>query len=194
MRKAFARYRSALMAKDGAAAAEAVDTGTLAYYGRIHDLALTGTAASVKKQGLIDRMMVVRIRHDVDVETLKKMNGPALFAYAVDNGWVSASSVEKAELGKVKVTGKDAKGEFVSGGRVAPFSFEFKKEAKGWRFSLLPLLSIGEPALKQMAQQSGQEENDFLLALIEKVSGKAVPHTIWEPQVPTAGNPKARKK
>lgn len=41
-------------------------------------------------------------------------------------------------------------------GRTAPFSFVFKKDEQGWRFSLLPLLAVGEPALKQMAKQSGQ--------------------------------------
>lgn len=183
IRKAFAQYRDALLKKDGGAAAEVVDTETLAYYTRMRDLALKGDAATVKKQSFIDRMMVVRLRHEVGADALKKMGGRELFAYAVTQGWVSARSVEKAQLGKVKIAGKEATGEYIVGGQVAPFTFVFKQGEQGWRFSLLPLLVIGESAMKQMAKQAGQEENQFLFALVEEVSGKAVPEDIWEPLV-----------
>lgn len=71
VRKAFAQYRTALMKKDGASAADAVDTETLAYDDKMRGMALSAEADSVKKLGFLDRLMVLRLRRDVQLEKLR---------------------------------------------------------------------------------------------------------------------------
>lgn len=181
IRKTFSQYREALLKKDGHAAAATVDADTLAYYAKMRELALSADAATTRKQSMIDRIMILRLRHEIGFERVNKMSGRDLFVYAVDQGWVSPSSVEKASLGTVKISGNEGHGELVMGEKPAPFNFLFKKTEQGWRFSLLPMLALGEPAMQQMAKQAGQEENAFVFTILEKISGKRVPETVWEP-------------
>ncbi len=183
VRAAFARYRDALLQKDGGAAAGAVDEETVAFYAGIREAALGAAPAVVKKRGLLERMMFLRLRHELDPVALQRMSGGDLLAYGVDKGWVSASSVASAALGQVKVSGVEATGQVLSGGRPTPFSFSFRKSGDGWRFRLMPLMMLGEPALKEMAERQGLEENEFLFRLLEQVSGQPVPKSVWEPLV-----------
>src|SRR5262245_24220832 len=89
----FNRYREALVSGDAAAAARAVHPDDLAYFVKMRDLAMTGSADTVKKLSIVDRMTVIRLRHDSTAEGLRKMTGADLLALAINLGWVSANTV-----------------------------------------------------------------------------------------------------
>jgi hypothetical protein len=195
VKAAHEKYRQALLAKDGAAAAAAVDRETVAYYGRMRELALDADAATVKKQSVVDKLMILRLRQQVGRAAIEGMDGAKLLAYGVEKGWIDSSSVQQAELGAVTVEGDSAAAELKLGGRVAPpeYSWRFKREGGVWRVSLMPLLRMAEPAIQQAVKQSGLDDDAFVLAILEKVSGQPVPETVWQPlrpageQKPAAG-------
>src|SRR6478672_3779017 len=70
---AFKAYQTALLNKDGTRCVTLVDSGTIKYYQRMRDLAVSGRAAEVKKLDLMDKVVVVRMRHEVSLAALKKM-------------------------------------------------------------------------------------------------------------------------
>lgn len=186
---AFERYRQALLAKDGRAATATLDAESVAYYERMRKLALHGAPAAVKALPLIDRISVLRMRHEVGRARLEQMDGAALITYAVDHGWVSESSVRQAKVGKVVVKGNSATGRIVVGDQVAPpeFSWRFHREAGVWKFNLVSLFRLGEGAVRETARQSGGTEDEFAFAILEKLSGKALSEDIWQPLSPADG-------
>jgi hypothetical protein len=189
VREAYDRYAKALLAKDGRAAAAAVDRATIAYYGRVRDLALDGDATTVRKAPAVDKIVILRLRHQVGREAVERMDGAGVLAFGVENGWIDAGSVRNAKLGAVRVEGDSASGDLEVGGRVAPreFAWQFRREDGAWRISLVPTLRNAEPVLRQAAKQSGLDEDDFVLAVLEKVSDRPVPATIWDPLRPASG-------
>lgn len=195
VRAAFEAYRKALTAKDGKRAADAVDAASLDYYDQMKALALTATEEALKQRSMVDRLIVLRLRLQIGLEKLLKLDGRALLRHGVDQGWISAQSVKEAELGEVAIEGDKATAEYVRQGQVTPLRFEFRREAKRWRLSLVPLMQVGEPSLKALAQQLGRDENELVVSLLEKVSGGSVPATVWQPlqlqQPPPAQQPPA---
>lgn len=182
-RQAFQRYREALLAKDGPAAAAAVDRETLAYYARMRDLALAGDAGTIRRLPVVDKLIVVRLRHEVGRATVERMDGAGLFAFGVERGWIDPASVRNAVVGSIRVDGDSATGEMKIDGRTAPPSvaWRFKREGGSWRFCLMPLVKLAEPSFRKVVEQSGLDENVFVLAVVGKVSGRPVPDGIWAP-------------
>ncbi len=181
VRAAFDRYRQALIAKDGPAAVAAVDSKTIAYYDRLLALARTADAKKLRAENLMTRVTVLRLRHDVPPEQLKKMTGKTLLAHAVESGWVSQATAENSELTDVKITGSRAEAGLVANGRVNPTRFGFRKEGGAWRFDLTSIFAAAESAFTAFHQQSGQDEDAFVLGLVEQLSGRKPTADVWNP-------------
>ena len=45
-------------------------------------------SAAVQNLRVVDRLQVLVMRHRVEREELRRMTGPTVFVYAVDNGWI----------------------------------------------------------------------------------------------------------
>jgi hypothetical protein len=180
VKSAFKAYQQALLKKDGARAAAVVDRGTIDYYQRVRDLAVGGKAADVKKLPLLDKLMVVRMRHQVPPAQLKAMDGKAALAFGVDQGWIG-DNVAKVTAGPVDITDNRASLTFVVGGKPTPVKLGLVREAGAWRIDLVSLFQLSGAAFKQRQQESGKSEDDFVVGLVEELSGKPVPAKIWNP-------------
>jgi hypothetical protein len=180
VREGFEAYRSALMDRDGQAAADAVTATTIAKYQEYRDLALTGDESTVKALSIVHRLTVLIVRHRTDVAALKVMDGRALLAHGVEQGWVSQNSVVRLKLGEVTVLGDSASAEATSGGQPAG-RFLFAKEQGRWKLDLAKLLTATDPALRAAAKEQGVSENEYIFSLISATSGRTVTDEIWKP-------------
>jgi hypothetical protein len=176
----FNAYQAALVKRDGPAAAAAVDRGTIDYYQRMRDLAVAGPADVVKKLVLLDKLMVVRMRHQIPRARLKAMDGKAALAHGVTQGWVG-DNVARTEAGAVEVTGARASVTFVVDGKPTPVKLGLWRENEGWRVDLVSLFRLSGAALRQQQEESGKSEDDFVLTLVGRLAKKRVPATIWNP-------------
>jgi hypothetical protein len=181
IKQAFGAYKAALLAGDGAAAAGVVDADTLAYYGKMKRLALTAPAAVVKRQPIMDRLMIVVLRHRVAVKDLRAMSPRKMIEHGVEQGWIGKESMADIELGKITVRGERATGQMVRGGKPMPVEFAFRREAGSWRLNLQALMDVGGSALSQVARAQKISEDQLIVSLVESVSGRPVPATIWNP-------------
>jgi hypothetical protein len=176
----FKTYQSALLKRNGTGAAAVMNRGTIAYYQRMRDLAVAGKPDEVKKLPLLDKLMVVRMRHQVALAQLKAMDGKAAFGYGVSQGWVG-DSVAKVGAGPIEITGDRASLTFMVGGEPTPAKLALDREDGAWRIDLLSLFELSGAGFKNLHAESGKSEDDFILELVQKVSGKPVPATIWNP-------------
>ncbi|WP_342087330.1 hypothetical protein [Dyadobacter sp. OTU695] len=181
VKKTFDDYKSAILNDKGEEAVEQVDTKTIAYYGSILEKVKTADSLQVDKSSLMDKLIILIIRHRISKEEIMTTNGKQLLVTAIKMGMVGKSSVMNNEVGAVKVNGNFASGELLVRGQKTPLAFEFHKESGVWKLDLTALFPAGEAAFRQMVKQSGEPENEYLLSLIEMTSGKEPGADVWVP-------------
>jgi len=180
VKAAFKTYQAALLKKDGARAAAGVDRGTIDYFQRMRDLAVAGKASELQKAPIMDKLMVVRIRHQVPAAEVKRMNGAGLFAYGVVQGWIG-KEVANVEVGAIEVKGDRASAALMVGNKVSPTRMGLRREAGAWRVDLTSVFATANTGFKKAQEESGMSEDNFIFKIVETLSGEPVPPTIWNP-------------
>lgn len=181
VKNTFNAYKSAILNDKGGEAVEQVDTKTIAYYGSILEMVKTADSLQVDKSSLMDKLMILIIRHRISKEEIMTTNGKQLLVTAIKMGMVGKSSVINNEVGAVKINDNFASGELLVRGQKTPLAFEFHKESGAWKLDLTAIFPAGEAAFRQMVKQSGEPENEYLLSLIELTTGKEPGAEVWVP-------------
>jgi hypothetical protein len=181
VREAFYAYKHAAILAAGRSAARLASRGTLDYYGRMRALALEAKEAETRKLPLAEKLMVLSLRHRIGGPTLAGMTAEAVFAHAVSKRWIDEDTVATGEVGSVDVEGRVARAAYFQAGQSMPYRFGFSKEEDGWKLDFVPLLTGSAEQLAPVIRASGQTEDAFVIALLEKGTGKAVPASIWGP-------------
>jgi hypothetical protein len=181
VRKSFDAYKAALLIENGDEAVKYVDSKTLEYYSEILEKTINADSQAVNSLGIMDKLMVLTIRHHASKGDILSFDSKSLLVYAFNEGMVGKESVANNTIGKVDVEGTFAKGQLLVNGVKAPFSFSFNKEAGTWKIDLTSIFSIGSAAFSKMVEESGQNENDYLFMLLEMVTGNSPKAEIWNP-------------
>jgi hypothetical protein len=63
----------------------------------------------------------------------------------------------------------------------APFGFTFRKENGTWAIDLTSIMNITETAIEKQVERLGISENDFIVAMLRKISGSRPDSAIWQP-------------
>jgi hypothetical protein len=183
VREAFDGYKSAILAGDGKAAVQYVSQSTIDYFGEMQKLALHGAPADVRAQSMLNQLMILSLRHRLQPQQVKAMSPREILIYGVDNGWIGKTTVVGLEPGPVEISGNVGTIEILQAGKPSGVKFRFQREGGGWRIDLVPVLALGNTAMKMLAKQQGVTEEFLILSLLESVSGRKVPATIWDPLV-----------
>jgi len=181
VKKSFDNYKSAILNDKGEEAVKFVDSRTIKYYSDILELVKTADSAKVETVSILDKLIVFSIRHRTAKEDVLNFDGESLLVYAINSGMVGKNSVANNSIGEVKIEGNYAKGQYISNGQKAPFYFDFYKEDKQWKIDLTSLFPISTKAFKKMADDSGQNQNDYLFSLLEMITGNKPDIEIWKP-------------
>lgn len=181
VRATFAAYKTAILARKGTESAGLVSGATLRHFGRLNNLALRGSEREVRKLPFIDKFIVLRLRHQVPVATMKGLDDRSAFAYGVTRGWIGEESVRSSDIGKIAVAGQSARAQHIAGGQITPMSYNFVRESGRWKFDLMAIMPIGEKSIQAVIKQQGVSADRFLLDILQRVSGESVSPAIWRP-------------
>ena len=181
VRDCYIAYKTAILDGDGQAAARHVSASTIAYYKKMLDLVFSASVAETQVLPLLDRMTVVLVRAQVDPELLRVMTGKGLFIHAIQAGMISKNSVIQNEIGKVTVFKNHATGEHITAGKLTPHRWQFSKEDGTWRLELMANMAAMTLGFKQAIKQMGKAENEFILDLVELLTGSKPTAKLWEP-------------
>ncbi len=181
VRAAFENYKSAILNDRGEEAVNYIDSRTVKYYSDILEQVKQADSLTLESLSLLDKMMVLSIRHRSTKEQIDSFDGKGVLVYAIREGMVGKNSVANNGIGDITVDGSFAKGQLNTNGQKAPFYFHFYKEDGAWKIDLTSLFPVSNMAFKKMVNESGQTENGFLLLLLEMISGKKPGKEIWEP-------------
>ena len=177
----FTQYKKAILADKGAEAAKLIDSRTIFYYDSILLAIKQADSLQISKMTIMDKLMVLSVRHRATREEIMKFNGLSLFIYAIEKGMVGKSSVAANSIGTVTIDGNQAKGQLVVDGKASRVNFMFYKEAGVWKLNLTAIFPLGNVAFKQMVKSSGEEENVFILKLLDMMTGNEPSKDIWKP-------------
>ncbi len=180
IKESFEKYKSAILNDKGKEAVTYVDSRTVSYYTEILQATKKADAAEINALGVMDKLMVFSIRHQATREELLQFDGEGLLVYAIEKGMIGKNSIANNSLGTIKVEGSFAKGQLVTRGREMPLYFDFHKENGSWKIDLTSIFSTAEMAFKRMQEDSGYDENEYIFALLEMLTGKKPGDEIWD--------------
>lgn len=181
IKQAFNGYKTAILNDKGDEALKFIDTRTINYYGYILELVKNADSIIVDSLSVLDKLMVLSVRHRTSREDILSFDGKKLLVYAIKSGMVGKSSVANISIGEVKVDGEVANGQVVNNGQKTPIYFNFYKEDGQWKIDLTSIFQVSTMAFKQVITESGQAENQYLLSILEMLTGNKPGKEIWEP-------------
>jgi hypothetical protein len=184
IRATFEAYRTALLARDGEGALSHVSQPVLEYYGYVRDLALYASAAEVRARPLSDQLFVLLLRHRIPSARLRGMTARQVFTHGVAQGWISDEQARTQQIGRIGVTGNMAFAEMLIGGRRSPIGLHFVRQEGAWKWDMLGVIQGMDTALRSVAERAGITPEALLLRSAERVAGRRVPPTIWDPPFP----------
>lgn len=180
VRAAFDGYKSAILNDKGEEAVKFLDSRTVQYYENMLDFAKNADKDQVNSLSFFDRMMVLFVRYRVSKEDILSFNGEKLLIYSIESGMVSKSSVVNGSIGKISIADDFAKGQLHDDQGALPLYYHFYKEDGQWKLDLTSSFTVAEAALKQVIKESGMEENEYIFAALEVLTGKKPGKEIWE--------------
>lgn len=183
VKEVFQHYKDAILKDKASDALQTIDSRTKKYYTDILHIVKKADSIGIDSLELIDKITVLRIRAGASREEIRAMQGMDVFLYAIKKGMVGKSSVVNNEIGEIKISGNFAKGQLVVSEQKTPFNFHFYKEEGTWKLDLTSLFGISNAAFKNMIKESGEEENSYLLGLLESLTGKKITSKIWQPVI-----------
>lgn len=181
VKKSFDNYKTSILNDKGEKAVKYVDSRTIKFYSDILELVKTADSTKVETLSILDKLMVFSIRHRTSKNDILSFDGKSLLVYAIKSGMVGKNSVANNSIGKVIIESEFAKGQFLANGQKAPFYFHFYREEGQWKIDLTSLFPVSIIAFKKMADESGENQNDYLFSLLEMITGKKPGTEIWQP-------------
>jgi len=187
VRGVFDRYFNAVKQRDGKAASAYVTQSTIDYYQTMLDACLDFGEERTKAMPLMDRLMVVMVRHRVDPERLRSMTGHDLFVMGVDRGWVGDDSMNRLVSGaydfEIDVKSETAAISLVdsASGKVNKDIITLEREGGDWRLDLYTLMKKTQPVVRARIIEAEMTENQFILMVAGLNSDKPAEETVWQP-------------
>lgn len=179
------KWVAASIAKDGPNAVALMNSDTISYYESVRTHALESDASTVKTLPLLQRMLVLTTRINVDPAYLQTLNGSQLLMVGMADGWMnSAGDPTKLTLGNIRVDGEVARGDLSMAGNPAQLPIRFTKEDGVWKVDLSPLISETESLISQQMARGGgatpEQMNEMLPMVLAQQTGKKVGPEIWD--------------
>ncbi|MGU3502756.1 hypothetical protein ACLBYA_28490 [Mycobacterium sp. C31M] len=175
----FEQYRVEAGAQNGAAVPALISPATIEHYDNVVSLARTAGPAEIANVGMMDRLMIARLRVQVPPE-FDTMDGSGLLVYGVDEGMIDAAALEGNTLGDVRVEGDRAYAPMLVQGEPAGTDWEFARTSSGWTFDLAAGFPLVNEALQQVAVDGDMTEDEFIFTAVEMVTGSPVDASVWE--------------
>jgi hypothetical protein len=182
VREAFLTYKTAVILSDGQAAAEVVSRGSHEHFRELAEQALTLDRDGLRGIALTERLYTLLLRLTLEPGELSSMSGAELVAYTVDRGWIGRSGAPRLEIGPSVVEGDNATAAILRpDGVETPFSLSFVRQEGQWRLDLVAMMELIHVAFENAQQESGFDEDEFVMRMLEQGTNRTVGPEIWSP-------------
>jgi hypothetical protein len=185
-KETFSAYKYALLNNLGKDAADLISEKTIQHYAHLRSLALAASIDELNQLSAYNKFVVLNMRHSISGSLLQQMSAKDIFAFGVNQEWISKEDVAPYNIGTISVYGAYASAELLRGTRNTDTFLEFLNEDGVWRINLQPILKkASQDFTAQVAGQNIKNENAMILTIIESISGKKPAESIWIPVIDT---------
>lgn len=178
----FTTYKNAIVKNDVKTAVLQLDKSSFNYYDEILNTSLRADEAQINQLELLDRLMVLSVKHRVPKDKLITMDGKDLLIYALENDIINNNRVETMGIGDIDVNGDIAYGQFLQNNQNIALYLGFSFDQSQWR---LDITSLAEPtgfAIRKLVEMQNKTENEVIIMMIESSTpGQKVSKDIWKP-------------
>lgn len=178
--ESFQNYMSAMINDDGDEAIKYIDSQTIQSYDKTMRQIKYADSAEVVALPFLKKFFILNLRHREPKEKLLAMNGKDLFVYSVEEGSLGNFKNKDTSLGDIELTENKATAGIEINEQKTLISFQFVKEYGTWKIDLTPFNKIGEFPFERSIPKM-DDENEYLINLIEQSSGKVAVDSIWHP-------------
>jgi len=179
--KCFNDYKEAVIEGQYQKAIELVDSHSLAYYQKLHQWVLQGSKTRIDSLNIFDKLTVLLIRQTVAPEELKNHDPQKLLIHSFESGMLGAETLKENSLGEILIDGNNAQARLLVNELKTPAYYQFYKTNEGWHLDITSIFPQSAQAFKQMAKRNKMDENSYVLALVEAISGEKPKANLWEP-------------
>lgn len=180
--KVFKEYKNAILSGNSDLAIKQIDKNSFDYYQEVLNLSLRADSTQINQLEVLDKLMVLSVRHRVPKANLLKMNGKELLTYSIDNGMIAKSTVEHIEMGEIDINGEIAYGEFLINNQKTPLYFGFTYDQSQWRFDVTSVFEPTGFAIRKLMKMQNKTDNDVILMMIQSSTpDQKVEKNIWKP-------------
>lgn len=184
VKRAYAGYRTAVLAKDGSSAVEFIAGSAFAFYDEARRAALTATDAELKERPVSERLAVYVMRGSLDATLLRQGTARELVAGGVNAGLVGSAAIAATTIGAVEVSGDDAFADVLRGGEKTSSQYFFRRERGTWKFDIIPLLEGVDSAFASIAEEQGKSLDEVIQDTLTNLYG---PEKARQVHIPIGG-------
>ncbi|HEB36269.1 hypothetical protein LCGC14_1091560 [marine sediment metagenome] len=181
MIECFEKYKTAFLNSKGEEAIKYIDSKSVDYYKDILDKILYADKEEVMKESYINRFMIFRVRHSMQLKNLKEMDVTRLLVFAIDHGWIEKDAAIGMSVKNVKINGNMATADYYQDNKKTGIRFQFFYENEQWKYNYTSVVQFSSSLSKQQIKEFGySDEDEFIFDMIWGESGKKVSKDIYE--------------
>lgn len=173
----FEQFKSAIVQNRIPQAAALLDSGTVAYHSRLCKRIKTAGAKQMDTLPLFDKFIILLFRQSFDKSSLLKLDAPKL----IEGLLREEIGIRLETLGDVTVKDNTATGVRIGNGTPTRYVHYFFRENADWKISRRGSIEVFNEVIRAEIAESKKSDNDFLVARIERRTGKKVSPNVWLP-------------
>lgn len=180
IREAFEQYRTALINKDGESALGIIYSLHVEWYEQLLTDALNLEYSELNSLELIQKFLILRLRHEFSQEELQSLKGEDVIIISVERGWLGLANIEQLEISEIDV-GLSPGDAFVTFEGLPPSAgiLFIREGGRHWKVSLYHFQRQGNEELEQLIKESRLPEDEYFSSLLEFLSDKQVDERIF---------------
>jgi hypothetical protein len=177
--KCYNEYKTAVVTGDPQNVIGLVDSATLNRYKVILNGVKNADSLQLLSMPLIDRTIILTIRHIEPAEQIKILKDYDLLPYSIKHKMMNNLELTNDSKIAIIITENLAEANIGTDSNTDLSKLQFKREEGIWKMSLVSQFSQSEKIIKELIDNSGLKEGEFLMQLLENMSNKKPDAKIW---------------
>ncbi len=188
-RLALVAYLEAIQKGEGKKAQRLVQKNTMAHFRSVHHRTLYAEQEELLTLNSSDRLIVLRLRSELNHKALKALNPETFFETLVNRSLMGSQGLGTLEIGPGTLRGPDAHFQIWSQNQSTGVHFNMKKEGGTWRFDFLKMRDLSDQSIQAALESKGLDPVLFEMQVLQKELGHSVDPKVWNAPLKETSTP-----
>ncbi|MBN1187377.1 MAG: hypothetical protein JXB49_34190 [Bacteroidales bacterium] len=166
IQQSFKAFKTAMIAKDGENAVKYISSKTIEYYDKILDKTIYADWQETYDLSYMERIMVFRLRHQVDTSLLFHFTGEDLLKYSIKSKMFAMESIEGMEYHDVEEISEGKAKVNIALNSFFTQAFDFYYEEGLWKMDIMAVIDLAEKYFDKTMEDITGDRNVVLLEML----------------------------